>query len=549
MEKVGITTGKFIAGIVIAILASSAISVGITTQLVTGPQGPVGLQGEKGEPGIQGLTGPTGPPGATGATGATGVTGATGATGAIGPQGPPGPQGPYLPDYDSGWLDISDKSGQYFNITHNLNFDDLLIDIVGRASDGSVNQKYLGLNTYVESGWGWAYGGTSSDIGRSVVQTGDGGYAIAGYTVSFGAGLYDAYLIKTDAGGNLLWDRTYGGTDNDMGFSLVQTSDGGYAIAGTTESFSAGLTDVYLVRTDDSGNMLWSQTYGGIGIDQGYYLVQTNDGGYVIAGSTTSSGAGSNDVYLVKVDASGNMLWNQTYGGTSSDIGRSVVQTGDGGYAIAGYTNSFGVGGNDVYLIKSDANGNMLWNRTYGGTGNDLGHSVVQSGNEGYAVAGQTNSFGAGSSDIYLVRTDSDGAMLWSKTYGGLGDDVGFCLVQARGARYAISGPTTSFGAGGTDIYLVETDDDGNMISSWTAGGTGNDFDGSLIQAVDGSYVIAGFTDSFGVGLTDIYLVKTDAEYEFGLARTDYSANTLTLYRGSNDVDWTYVRVRIWKID
>ncbi len=549
MEKVGITTGKFIAGIVIAILISSAISIGIATQLMTGTQGSIGPQGEKGETGIQGLTGPAGSAGATGATGATGPAGATGATGATGTQGPPGPKGPYLPDFDSDWVNVSDKRGQYFNITHNLNFDDLLVDIVGRGPDGSIHQKYLGLNKYVVSGWGWAYGGTSSDIGRSVVQTSDGGYAIAGYTVSFGAGLNDVYLIKTDSGGNVLWSRTYGGTDNDMCFSLVQTNDGGYTMAGTTESFGAGLTDVYLVRTDRNGNMLWSRTYGGTGIDLGYTLVQTRDGSYVIAGYTNSSGAGGNDVYLVKTDANGNMLWNQTYGGTASDIGRSVVQTVDGGYAVAGYTNSFGVGGTDVYLIRASSSGDMLWSRTYGGTGNDLGHSVVETNDQGFAIAGHTNSYGAGSNDVYLVRTDSNGAMLWSKTYGGTGDDIGFSLVQAIGGRFAISGPTTSFGAGGTDVYLVETDANGNMLWSTTAGGTGNDFDGSLVQAVDGSYVIAGYTNSFGSGLNDFYLVKTDTEYEFGLGRTASTSNTLTLYRGINDVDWTYVRIRIWKID
>jgi hypothetical protein len=394
-------------------------------------------------------------------------------------------------------VDISDKRGQYFNITHDLNYGDVLVDIIGRAPDGSEHQKYLGLSKYEVPGWVWAIGGSGSDIGRAVVQT----------------------------------------------------SDGGYAIAGNTNSFDAGNNDVYLVKTDSAGNMLWSFTYGGTGIDMGYSVIQTIDGGYAITGYTNSFGAGLNDVYLVKADANGNMLWNMTYGGGGIDVGRAVVQKGDGGYDIAGYTNSSGAGNSDVYLVKTDSAGSLLWSSTYGGAGSDLGHSLVQTVDGGYAVAGQTASFGAGGNDIYLVRTDSSGGMLWNQTYGGTGSDVGMSLVQSIDGGFAMTGPTTSFGAGGTDVYFVETDGSGKMLRSTTFGGPGDDYDGSMTQSVDGSYVIAGYTDSFGSGLNDVYLVKTDTEYEFGLARTGSTDTTLTLYRGSNDVDWTYVRVRIWKID
>ncbi|MCW4054441.1 MAG: hypothetical protein NWE84_05930, partial [Candidatus Bathyarchaeota archaeon] len=150
---------------------------------------------------------------------------------------------------------------------------------------------------------------------------------------------------------------------------------------------------------------MWAQTYGGTSFDYGYFVVETGDGGYAIAGDTYSFGAGGSDVYLVKTDVDGTMLWNKTYGGTSNDYGRSFAQTSDGGYAIAGNTRSFGAGGSDVYLVKTDVDGTMLWNKTYGGTSNDFGYFVVETGDGGYAIAGQTASFGAGGSDFYLVKT------------------------------------------------------------------------------------------------------------------------------------------------
>jgi hypothetical protein len=186
MAAFTMTVSKLIALGVIAILASSAIAIGASMMLIVGPQGPKGETGD---------TGPQGPKGDTGDTGPQGPAGDTGATGA---QGLPGPQGPYLPDYDSGWIDITDKAGQYINLNHNLSFDDVLVDITGQTeSGGSVHQRYLGLTGYLP-GWSQTYGGTNYDQERSIVQTSDGGYALTGYTDSFGAGSDDVYLVKTD---------------------------------------------------------------------------------------------------------------------------------------------------------------------------------------------------------------------------------------------------------------------------------------------------------------------------------------------------------------
>jgi Leucine-rich repeat (LRR) protein len=357
--------------------------------------------------------------------------------------------------------------------------------------------------------WTRTYGGIDDEYGWSVQQTSDGGYIITGGTKSFGAGGEDVYLIKTDANGDTLWTRAYGGTDSDAGTSVQQTSDGGYIIAGTTKSFGAGSDDIYLIKTDANGDTLWTRTYGGADRDVGYSAQQTPDGGYIIAGSTKSLGVGEGDVYLIKTDANGDTLWTRAYGGTDSDAGTSVQQTSDGGYIIAGTTKSFGAGERDVYLIKTTANGDTLWTRTYGGLSHDYGHSVQQTSDGSYIVAGQTYSFGAGEWDVYLVKTDTNGDTLWTKTYGGTDSDYGYSVQQTSDGSYIVAGWTGSFGAGETDVYLIKTNANGDTLWTKTYGGTDSDYGYSVQQTSDGGYIIVGYTGLFGAGGADLYLIKT----------------------------------------
>jgi hypothetical protein len=350
---------------------------------------------------------------------------------------------------------------------------------------------------------------TASDHGRSVHQTSDGGYIIGGNTGTISTSI-DAYLIKTNDQGDTLWTKRIGGNDVEFCNSVQQTTDGGYIITGQTQSFGAGLFDVYLIKTDVAGNVLWTKTFGGIYFNGSYSTEQTTDGGFIIAGYTNSFGAG-HDVYLIKTDTNGDTLWTKTFGGTGNDVGMSVQQTSDGGYIVTGYTENPGADSADVYLIKIDPNGDALWTKTYSGPGDDVGYSVLQSTDGGYIITGITNSFGAGLYDIYLIKTDANGDSLWIKTFGGTGYDYSFCVQQTIDGGYLIAGYTNSFGAGSIDAYLIKTDSNGDTLWAKTYGGIDADDAESVQQTSDGGYIITGYSRSFSSVHDDVYLIKTDS--------------------------------------
>ena len=321
--------------------------------------------------------------------------------------------------------------------------------------------SYLSLLTillvrpaFSQQRWERNYGGTGADYGYSVKQTQDGGYIVAGWTASFGNS-FQVYLIKTNVSGDTLWTRTYGGTNDDRGYSVQQTSDTGYIVAGATGSYGG---QVYLVKTNATGDTLWTKTYGGTDYDYGFSVQQTSDTGYIIAGFTHSFGNGD-QVYLIKTNASGDTLWTRNYGGTGEDRGLSIQQTSDMGYIVAGYTWSFGDSA-QVYLIKTNATGDTLWTRNYGGTGGDRSWSVQQTSDTGYIVAGYTYSFG-NLCQVYLVKTNASGDTIWTRTHGGAGYDEGYSVRQTSDGGYIVAGYTSSFG-NGWQVYLVKTDANGN---------------------------------------------------------------------------------------
>jgi hypothetical protein len=359
--------------------------------------------------------------------------------------------------------------------------------------------------------WEWfkTFGGSGNDEGYSVQQTSDGGFILVGTTASFGAGGFDVWLIKTDADGNKLWDRTFGGRGPDWGWSVQQTRDGGFILVGSTESFGAGEGDVWLIKTDASGNIEWDRTFGGSNRDKGYSVQQTRDGGFILVGTTASFGAGGADVWLIKTDADGNKLWEKTFGGSGWDEGSSVQQTSDGGFILVGDTRSFGAGWGDVWLIKTDAKGNKQWDRTFGGSNVDSGWSVQQTSDGGFIIVGNTASFGARWGDVWLIKTDAKGNKQWDRTFGGSGSDFGSSVQQTSDGGFILVGDTRSFGAGWSDVWLIKTDAKGNKQWDRTFGGSSWDWGYSVQQTSDGGFIVVGATTSFGAGDYDVLLIKS----------------------------------------
>ena len=355
--------------------------------------------------------------------------------------------------------------------------------------------------------WSKTFGGSNGDYGKSVQQTADGGFIIVGYTSSSGPEWSEVYLIKTDGSGSKQWSETFEVSGQEWGESVQQTADGGFIIVGYTSSSGPALYDVYLIKTDSSGKEQWSSTFGGSGEDRGNSVQQTADGGFIITGYTSSFSAALYDVYLIKTDGSGKEQWSKTFGGSSENLGYAVKQTADGGFIIAGHTRSYGAEDHDVYLIKTDVRGNEQWSKTFGGSGWDWGFSVQQTTDGGFIVAGGTHSFGVGKSDVYLIKTDDRGGEQWSKTFGGSNYDRGYSVQQTADGGFIIAGYTSSFGAGSYDVYLIKTDDRGSEQWSKTFGGSGHERGESVQQTVDGGFIIAGHTNSFGAGEGDVYLI------------------------------------------
>lgn len=359
-----------------------------------------------------------------------------------------------------------------------------------------------------------AYGATGDDFPHGGYQTSDGGYVVTGHTTSFGSGgPFDCYLLKTDANGTVQWSRAFGGTGMDDALCTIQTSDGGFMIAGIANSFSGGAKG-YLVKTDASGNLQWSRTYAGGTSTSLYSVVQTSDGGYAAAGGTNGFGAGSDDVLLVKLDASGNTLWTRTYGGAGSEGAYALQEKSTGGYIIAGVTSGFGAGSSDVYVVSTDAAGTLLWTRTCGGPGQDLaGYSTsVQETSAGeFVVAGSTQSFGAGNYDYYLIKLSAAGVVLWTKTYGGTGSDMCNAVDVTADGGYILGGQSFSFSLPSQQTWLVKTDSNGNVVWSRAYGGAQIESGAYTQQTSDGGYFATGITGSFGAGMFDAFILKTDS--------------------------------------
>jgi len=354
--------------------------------------------------------------------------------------------------------------------------------------------------------------------GFSIVQSADGGFVIGGTYYSIAPQYDNFYAIKLDSMGNLKWTNSIGGymyhhSGSDDGYSITKSYDGGYALVGRTLLYGAGEFDVYVVKLDSSGTRQWSKSIGGSNWDQGFSIIQTKDFGYAITGATESFGAGSNDVYVIKLDSAGGIQWTRTIGGAGDDQGYSIIQTTDRGYAITGFTNSYGAGGYDVYVVKLDSAGNLQWTKTIGGSKGDDGYSIIQSSDGGYAITGVTESFNDTIyGDVYVIKLDSGGNLKWTRTIGDtIGEDIGQSIIQADNGDFVITGYTSSYGAGYDDVYFIRLDTLGNLLQTRTFGGIEADYGESIIKTKNKGFAICGFTSELRSPWDDVFILTLDS--------------------------------------
>jgi hypothetical protein len=357
-----------------------------------------------------------------------------------------------------------------------------------------------------------AYGGPGYERPYFIGETSDLGFVVAGYSDEWGAGGWDILVLRLDENGGVVWQKAIGGVQVDEGHAAALASDDGVAITGYTASAGAGDTDMAVLKLSAGGAVQFQKVLGGAGEDKPYAIRETYDGGFVVAGKSATGGANGDDMVVAKLDSAGGVQWQKMYGGTGTDWAYAIQQTYDSGYIIAGRTESFGAGGSDFWLIRTDGAGEILWQKTCGGAGDDRAYSVFETIDGGFAAAGVTSSFGAGGRDLALVKFDSNGGILWQKTYGGGAEDLAAAVLETFDDDLLITGYTLSSGAGAADFWVLKTTATGNVIWQRTFGGAGSDMGFASGWTWDDGFAVAGVTTSFGAGNEDLWVLKLNAD-------------------------------------
>jgi uncharacterized delta-60 repeat protein len=362
-----------------------------------------------------------------------------------------------------------------------------------------------------DTSWTNVFGGDDTDEAFDIEQTTDGNYIIVGRTVSFGSGATDVWLLKVNANGDTLWTRTFGGDRGDYGTSVQQTFDGGYIITGYIGTNASGYYDVWLIKTNEFGDTTWTRKYGGSYSDYGYDVMQLADNGYVIAGNTSVIGGNYIDFFFIRTDSDGDTLWTKTYGGTGADRAYAVDTTSDGGFIIAGSTQSFGASQGGFYLIKTNSVGDTQWTAIYDNFEIDECRDVKPTGDGGYILAGFTRALGAGEYDMYLIKVNSNGDTLWTKKYGEFLDDQCYSIQVMSDGGFVFCGyhePVTFH----SQVLIIRTDADGNIIWEKKIGNSGGQYGNSIKKTSDGGFVLAGWKDSSSGTRQDLYIIKLEPE-------------------------------------
>ena len=397
------------------------------------------------------------------------------------------------------------------------------------------------------SAWARVYSGPAQDEGaRSVRQTSDGGFIVAGWTASFGAGGRDIWVLKLDKLGGIEWQKAYGGSGEDEGVAVEQTPDGGYAVAGYSNSFGAVLFEPLVMRLDASGNLQWQRSYR---TPLANYIrsntvssesfKRTNDGGYVLVSAVRPDPI-NQDGQVLKLDAAGNIVWQRNYGTAGNDGLQAVYPTSDGGYLVAGHTSSSGAGLLDVWVMRLDQNGDIVWQKTYGSPqGEGANGGVWQTSDGGYVVAGILE-FPFRDRQFWLLRLAPDGGVIWERTYGGTAQDIPQSVQQTSDGGFVVAGFTESFGASGVDAWVLKLNEDGDVV--WQRRYDSGAEDGAMTvrETSDGGYIVAAGPEFNRLGRLFVIRLKPDGSISESCppsigANTDATpGNPTTLVQNSN---------------
>lgn len=388
-----------------------------------------------------------------------------------------------------------------------------------------VGQSLTSLSVTAAVGpWSHTYGGVDYDIGQSVIPVSTGGYIIAGYTQSFSVNLVDLWLVRIDDAGMLQWHNNYGhawdgihgeefsGQESAIGlFSIVECSEGGFAVGGQTWSNAdESINDAWLIRISEDGTPLWNFSYGAENEEWANDVIECSDGGFLLVGFYRSAPFYVGQLFMVRVDRNGNQLWNRTHGTEVKESAYSLVECGDGGFAVVGYRKQGSElpsqGPADIWLLRTDNSGILLWNRSYGGIGDDQGFSVIECTSGGFAITGYTEI--GDDREMLLLRTDDTGTPLWNSCFGGAGVEQGYSLMEYSQGGFVLAGFTFGQETGKVDMFIVGTDENGNEQWSRVYGGPEDDFAYSIVECSAANLVIAGSTKSYGAGEEDMWVLK-----------------------------------------
>ncbi len=402
-------------------------------------------------------------------------------------------------------------------------------------------------------------GGTKNESAQAITKTSDGGYAILGYTQSLDGDVenktnesYDYWLLKFNATNTLQWQKTFGGSDDDRGRSLLQTNDGGYALFGYSQSTdgditeNAGARDFWMSKLDGSGNISWQKSYGFSGADDGISIIQTNDNGYLLTGVidvSASGGQGNSkttlakrhaggDYWVIKLNAAGNKQWSRYFGGTFTDTPYDAIQTEDNGYIIVGSSDSNDVdiknnkGSYDFWIIKISETGTLIWEKSFGGSEVDEAQAITKSSDGNYVIIGDTRSSdldvskNKGAADLWMIKISPSGTLIWEKTFGGSSFDSGCSISNTQDDGFIISGSSRSSDGdltnnqGQNDVWVLKTNNQGDLQWQKTIGGSNIDFAFDSIELDNGTVITVGESASSDAdilenkGFTDALIFK-----------------------------------------